>query len=75
VWEDGVYDGASSVIDYEVSFKETAAADYAIHSTGYLNKFIIITGLTPGVSYDFVVKSRNIINYSAYSSQLTVVAA
>lgn len=75
VWQDGVYDGASPVIDYEVSFKQTAASDYAIHSSSYLNKYIIITGLTPGVSYDFVVKSRNIINFSVYSTQLTVVAA
>jgi hypothetical protein len=34
-----------------------------------------VTGLTPGVTYQFVVKSRNIIGYSDYSTSVSVLAA
>jgi hypothetical protein len=35
----------------------------------------IVTGLTPGVSYNFIIQSRNIINFSANSDSVTILAA
>jgi hypothetical protein len=34
-----------------------------------------ITGLTPGQRYTIVVQARNVVNFSAYSEELTVLAA
>jgi hypothetical protein len=34
-----------------------------------------VTGLTPGVTYKFVVQSRNIINFSENSSEIQILAA
>jgi hypothetical protein len=52
-WVDGVYDGATSVIDYDVSFKLSTDSAYTIYSSGVLEKTEIITGLQPGSAYDF----------------------
>lgn len=35
----------------------------------------IVTGLSPGVTYKFKVRARNIVNYGQYSSALQVLAA
>jgi len=34
-----------------------------------------VTGLNAGVTYKFVVQSRNVINFSDYSSAVSVLAA
>lgn len=34
-----------------------------------------VTGLSPGVEYDFVVEARNIIGHSVYSAPVTILAA
>ncbi len=34
-----------------------------------------MTGLKPGLTYKFVVKSRNIIGFSDYSESVTILAA
>jgi hypothetical protein len=34
----------------------------------------VVTGLTPGTTYDFIVEARNIINLSAYSAEVQVLA-
>lgn len=63
-WVDGAYDGASPVIDYQLSYAEVTSDTYIVWSTGLLDQTDIVFGLTPGVTYKFLVQSRNIINYS-----------
>ena len=75
IWIDGVYDGASPVIDYQVSYAEVSSESYIIWSSGLLVRTDIVTGLTPGTTYKFTVKSRNIINFSVYSSVVNIVSA
>lgn len=36
---------------------------------------VIVTGLTPGVSYTFYVQSRNLVGYSEPSDSATILAA
>jgi hypothetical protein len=54
-WSDGSYNGGSPVIDYQVSFTEVSSSSYAIFSSGILAQSTTVTGLTPGVSYKFIV--------------------
>lgn len=54
-WSNGAYNGANSIIDYQVSFKVLGDADYQIFSTDQTTREETITGLTPGVQYQFVV--------------------
>jgi len=74
-WTDGAYDGASPVIDYQVSYAEASSSTWIIFASGILEKSEIVTGLTPGVTYKFVVKSRNIVDFSVYSSEVSILAA
>jgi hypothetical protein len=62
------------VIDFRVSFAVSTGA-YAVWSDGLVQTNDIITGLTPGQTYKFKVEARNIIGFSEYSSELTVLAA
>jgi len=64
-WNEGVYNGGSSVIDYQVSFAEVTSSEYAIFASGIITTSITVTSLTPGVTYKFVVKARNVIGFSA----------
>lgn len=54
-WSDGSYNGGSAVIDYQVSFTTVGSDTYAIFASGILTQSTTVTGLTPGVSYKFIV--------------------
>lgn len=74
-WADGSYNGGTPIIDYQVSFKLQAAGSYTVYQTGVLTKSITVTSLTPGVTYNFYVKSKNLVGYSPMSSVVTILAA
>jgi hypothetical protein len=74
-WSNGAYDGGSPEIDYQVSFTEASSETYAIFANGITTLSTAVTGLTPGVSYKFVVQSRNLIGFSVESNSITVLAA
>lgn len=74
-WADGSYNGGTPIIDYEVSFKQQAAGSYTVFQTGVLTKSTTVTSLTPGVTYNFYVRSRNLVGYSPVSSVVTILAA
>jgi hypothetical protein len=50
-----VYDGASPILDYSVSFRLLGAAEYQLYSSGLTSRDDILTGLTIGSSYEVVV--------------------
>lgn len=74
-WNDGAYDGATPVIDYELSYAEQSDSEYTVFAPSLTSRIDIIPSLTPGKTYKFIVRSRNVINYSEYSNELLVVAA
>lgn len=63
-WTEGAYNGASPVIDYQVSYKAEGETDYSIYMSGITTTDLTVTSLTPGVIYTFVVQARNVINFS-----------
>jgi hypothetical protein len=74
-WSDGAYNGGSPVIDYQVSFTEESSNTFAIFAIGIATQSTTVTGLTPGVSYKFIVESRNIVDLSLPSDSVTILAA
>lgn len=65
------------MIDYQVNFAQESGVDstFVEYAAGVTSTSIVVTGLTPGMTYSFMVKARNIIGYSAYSSSVLVKAA
>lgn len=74
-WEEGPYNGASPVIDYRVQYKPVGDSTYQIFASGVVASDIIVTGLTPSVTYSFYVEARNIINFSVPSTVVEILAA
>lgn len=76
-WDQGAYDGSSPVVDYQVSIKEEQNTYFSIAQSGIpvTQEDFTITGLTPGQSYTIVVQARNVVNFSAYSAEITILAA
>ena len=59
-WEQAAFDGGSSVIDYQVRYKETgSASDYAFLAAAITDLSYQTSDLSQGSSYDFVVEARN----------------
>lgn len=74
-WDEGVYNGGSPVIDYMVLYTTADSDNYQIYSQNLLQKQETVTGLTPGVSYKFITRARNVIGFSVDSSSVTILAA
>lgn len=65
VWTDGAYNGGSNVIDYQVLYAiDTPDLVYSVYESGVDLQSIIVTGLSSGTTYSFVVQSRNVIGLS-----------
>ena len=74
-WTEGVYNGGSPVLDYQVEYKITTDATYTVYASGYTFTSITVTSLTPGVTYMFRVMDRNVVGSSGYSSTISILAA
>jgi titin len=75
MWSKGLYDGGSPEIDYEVSYTDVTTNVFSVYSSGVLELSDIITGLTPGTTYKFRVRARNIVDFSVYSQEIEITAA
>jgi hypothetical protein len=58
-----------------VSYAVDPSTDYTLYESGLTSTSATVTGLTAGVNYKFVIQSRNVINFSDYSSAVSVLAA
>lgn len=67
-WSQGAYNGGSPVIDYRISYK--SAGTYTTLATGVTTTFYTATALTPDTVYTFKIEARNLVDYSAYSSEV-----
>ena len=54
-WDEGVYNGGSPVLDYKLSFKDESGAVFSVYESNIEANTITVTGLTPGVTYQFLV--------------------
>jgi hypothetical protein len=62
-------------LSYQVSYIYAGVSKYTVVKDSIVEQSTIITGLTPGVTYRFIVKARNRIGISEQSTSLAVLAA
>jgi hypothetical protein len=74
-WSEGAYNGGSVVLDYELLYKEETSIDWLVWDATNTARSSIITGLSPSLNYNFKVRARNIVGYSAFTEQVTIKAA
>lgn len=77
MWENGLSDGGTPVIDYDVYYDQGAAiANYILLQGGVTQaEFTTTNVLVAGENYSFKVTSRNSVGNSLQSESLTVLAA
>jgi len=74
-WTEGDYNGGSPVIDYQVSIANENSPIFNIFASKITTTYFTVTDITPGIIYYFLVQSRNLVGYSAYSESISVLAA
>jgi hypothetical protein len=74
-WTPASFDGGSPVIDYQVSWDQGTGSFVILQSGVLTASYTTTVTLTPGNTYAFKVKSRNLVGFSVASSSLTVLAA
>lgn len=55
LWDEGVYNGGSPVIEYQLSYTEALSNTWSIFASDIALESATITGLTPGTYYKFKV--------------------
>lgn len=60
------------MLDYELVYKSETDTDYVVWDAANTNLAQTITSLTPGVTYNFKVRARNIVTYNGGYSDYTV---
>lgn len=73
-WAEGAANGGTPVLDYRIIFDQ-GINSYAILASGVQSASFTATGLTPGLTYKFKVGARNSFGYSAYTAEVSILAA
>jgi hypothetical protein len=53
MWDDGVSNGGSEIIDYSISMAEQGG-EFVVINTSMVSNYLV-TGLTAGITYEFKV--------------------
>ena len=76
VWQNGIEDGGSPVIDFKISYDEGRGDHVFVELiNGLTTTSYTASGLTRGTTYQFKVQSRNAYGESGYSTRATILAA
>jgi hypothetical protein len=68
-WSDPASTGGSAITDYIIEYKLTTGGDWVPFDDEIgIDKFVTVTGLSNGTSYDFRVSAKNIVGTSEVSS-------
>jgi hypothetical protein len=73
-WTEGVNNGGTAVIDYQINMKEEGGS-YTSITFGITSHSFTVTGLVLGTTYYFTVEARNSVGYSAPSNELSFLHA
>lgn len=74
VWQAGIEDGGTPVIDYRVSWDQ-GTGTWDIRQSGLSTLSYTASSLTAGTIYSFRVEARNAYGFSEYSQEVSVLAA
>lgn len=73
-WQQGVFNGGDTILDYRVSMADESGV-YAYIVENLAATQYVATGLQYGTTYSFKVESRNSYGYSTYSSVFSILCA
>jgi hypothetical protein len=73
-WSAGTYNGGSPVLDYRISYKQGASA-YSELASFVSSPSFTASSLVADALYTFKIEARNLVGYSAYSSEVQIRAA
>ena len=74
-WDDGAQNGGESIIDYRVSYDQSTG-NFVVLASGVLTReYTTDVTLEAGQFYTFKVEAQNSVGYSAYSAELSILAA
>ena len=74
IWNTGLSDGGKDILDYQVTYYQGIGIDVVLESTVPSTSYTA-TNLTPGNTYIFKVQARNSVGLSAYSNEVSILAA
>lgn len=74
-WDDGAYNGGTSILDYKVSYAQQGSSVYTVFASDITTTSATVTGLDAGVTYLFYVQARNLVGDSLQSDTVTILAA
>ena len=75
-WDDGLSNGGTSIIDYQVYFDDGLGTGVFIELASALTeRKYTASGLYSGLLYTFRIKARNSVGYSDLSAHITILAA
>lgn len=73
-WSEGASNGGTAIIDYLIQYAEVSA-EFETLEVAVTTKSYTATSLTAGLTYKFKVQARNSFGYSAFSTQVEILAA
>jgi hypothetical protein len=77
-WEDGAFDGGEEVTDYRIYYDQGEGYEYPTYyvlQSGVTVQYLLVAGLTTGLTYNFEVQAHNAEGYSASSISVRILAA
>lgn len=73
-WQDGLSNGGTSIIDYEIFFDQGIGV-YASLESALTEREYTAVDLYSSVTYTFKVRARNSVGFGPFSSELSILAA
>ena len=74
-WSAPAFDGGSAIIDYAIWYEDGAGSTFKELVSGLTTVSYTALSLTPGITYQFKVKVRNIYGYGEFSSVISILTA
>jgi len=74
-WDAPTETGGVVILDYRISLFDTSINDFSPVHSGAIYRTYSILGLVAGRTYRIKVQARNLIGYSVFSEELSVLAA
>lgn len=75
IWIDGVSNGGTQVIDYQVWHDQGTGSAYVLLGSSLTERSFTSTSLFSATTYSFKVKARNAVGYSDFSLPVSILAA
>jgi hypothetical protein len=74
-WSDPANDGDSDIIDHRITYDQSIGNFVVLQTGVFINSYTTSVSISSGQTYIFMVEARNSVGYSAYSAEISILAA